>query len=50
MESKNSDTNESIQTRNGFTDIENKCIVIKGESREEGKIRGMGLTDKNCYI
>jgi len=25
-------------------------MVIKGESGEEGKIRGMGLTDKNYCI
>lgn len=42
-ESKN-DTNESIQSQNAFIDIEKYPVVIKG------KIRGMGLTDKNCYI
>ena len=31
--------------------IENKLIVTKGEREvEEGKIRGMGLTDTHCYI
>jgi len=35
-----------IQNRNRLTGIENKLIVTKGgEVREEGQIRGMGLTD-----
>ena len=40
-------TDESVQTRNRLTDIENKHIVMK-EEREGGgvQIRNMELTDK----
>jgi len=37
------------QNINRLTDVENKCMLTKGERGGEGTNRGMGLTDTNHY-
>ena len=39
-----------LQNRNGFTDIENRIVVAKGEMREGEWTGSLGLVDANYSI